>query len=56
VFAQEHGLDVADLPESDAMRAEVQKAIDSVNAVVGPVEQIKRSRYSTMICPRRRAS
>ena len=24
------------------MRAEVQKAIDSVNAVVGPVEQIKR--------------
>ena len=41
-FAQEHGIDVADLPESDAMRAEVQKAIDSVNAVVGPVEQIKR--------------
>jgi long-chain acyl-CoA synthetase len=41
-FAQEHGLAVEDLPSSDAMRAEVQKAVDAVNAVVGPVEQIKR--------------
>jgi long-chain acyl-CoA synthetase len=41
-FAQEHGLEVADLPESEQMRAEVQKQVDAVNARVGPVEQIKK--------------
>jgi long-chain acyl-CoA synthetase len=41
-FAAEHGLSVEDLPESDAMRAEVQKAIDEVNSHVGRVEQIKK--------------
>ena len=41
-FAEKHGLAVEDLPESEAMRAEVQAAVDAVNAKVGPVEQIKR--------------
>jgi long-chain acyl-CoA synthetase len=44
-LAQELGLDGADLPtlaEEESVRAEVQKAIDEVNALVGPVEQIKR--------------
>jgi len=41
-FAEEHGLDVESLPESEEMRAEVQKAVDAVNARVGPVEQIKK--------------
>jgi long-chain acyl-CoA synthetase len=41
-FAQEHGLEVDALPESEAMRAEVQKAIDEVNSHVGRVEQIKK--------------
>jgi long-chain acyl-CoA synthetase len=40
-FAEQHGLSVEDLPGSDAMRAEVQSAVDTVNATVGPVEQIK---------------
>jgi long-chain acyl-CoA synthetase len=40
-FAEQHGLSVEDLPTSDAMRAEVQSAVDAVNATVGPVEQIK---------------
>jgi long-chain acyl-CoA synthetase len=40
-FAEEHGLEVAKLPESDEMRAEVQRAVDEVNSKVGPVEQIK---------------
>jgi long-chain acyl-CoA synthetase len=41
-FAEQHGLSVDDLPESDEMRAEVQRAVDEVNSKVGPVEQIKR--------------
>jgi len=41
-FAEQHGLEVADLPESEQMRAEVQQVVDGVNAKVGPVEQIKK--------------
>jgi len=41
-FAEQHGLAVADLPDSEQMRAEVQKVVDQVNSRVGPVEQIKR--------------
>jgi long-chain acyl-CoA synthetase len=44
-LAQQLGLEGADLPtlaEDERVRAEVQKAIDDVNALVGPVEQIKR--------------
>ncbi len=41
-FAAEHGLPVDGLHESEAMRAEVQKAIDEVNSHVGRVEQIKK--------------
>jgi long-chain acyl-CoA synthetase len=44
-LAQQLGLDGAELPtlaEDERVRAEVQKAIDEVNALVGPVEQIKR--------------
>jgi long-chain acyl-CoA synthetase len=41
-FAEQHGLQVEDLPESEEMNAEVQKVIDEVNSHVGPVEQIKR--------------
>jgi long-chain acyl-CoA synthetase len=41
-FAAEHGLAVEELPKSEAMRAEIQKAVDEVNATVGPVEQIKK--------------
>jgi long-chain acyl-CoA synthetase len=44
-LAQQLGLDGADVPamaKDERVRAEVQKAIDEVNAVVGPVEQIKR--------------
>jgi long-chain acyl-CoA synthetase len=41
-FAQEHGLSVEELPESEAMRAEVQKALDGVNARLARVEQIKK--------------
>ena len=43
-FAEQHGLSVDDLPESEEMRAEVQAAVDEVNAKVGPVEQIKKFR------------
>jgi long-chain acyl-CoA synthetase len=42
VFAEQHGLAVEDIPQSEQMRAEVQKVVDEVNAHVGPVEQIKR--------------
>jgi long-chain acyl-CoA synthetase len=42
VFAEEHGEDVVTLHRSEAMRAEIQKAVDDVNSHVGPVEQIKR--------------
>jgi long-chain acyl-CoA synthetase len=41
-FAEQHGLAVEDLPQSEEMRAEVQAVVDAVNAKVGPVEQIKR--------------
>jgi long-chain acyl-CoA synthetase len=41
-FAQEHGLSVEELPESEAMRAEVQNAIDGVNSRLARVEQIKK--------------
>ncbi len=40
-FASEHGLEPDQVPQSDQMRAEVQAAVDKVNATVGPVEQIK---------------
>jgi long-chain acyl-CoA synthetase len=43
-FAEKHGVAVEDLPESEAMRAEVQAVVDAVNAKVGPVEQVKRFR------------
>ncbi len=43
-FAEQHGLSVEDLPESEVMQAEVQTAVDEVNAKVGPVEQIKKFR------------
>jgi long-chain acyl-CoA synthetase len=44
-LAQQLGLDNADLPtlaKEESVRAELQKALDEVNALVGPVEQIKR--------------
>jgi long-chain acyl-CoA synthetase len=41
-FAEQNGLEPDDVADSDAMRAEVQKAIDEVNAAVGRVEQIKK--------------
>jgi long-chain acyl-CoA synthetase len=42
VFAEQHGIAPEDVPESDAMRAAVQEAIDRVNDEVGRVEQIKK--------------
>jgi long-chain acyl-CoA synthetase len=41
-FAQEHRLEPAEVPDSDAMREEVQGAVDEVNAKVGRVEQVKK--------------
>ena len=41
-FAQEHGLAPEDVPDSPAMRAEIQSVVDQVNAEVGRVEQVKR--------------
>jgi long-chain acyl-CoA synthetase len=44
-LAEQLGLEDASLPalaENEAVRAEVQKAVDEVNSHVGPVEQIKR--------------
>jgi long-chain acyl-CoA synthetase len=41
-FAEQHGLSVDELPESDVMRAEVQKAMDAVNERLARVEQIKK--------------
>jgi long-chain acyl-CoA synthetase len=41
-FASEHGLSVEELPESEAMRAEVQRALDAVNERLARVEQIKK--------------
>jgi long-chain acyl-CoA synthetase len=41
-FAQQHGLEPGDVAGSDAMREEVQGAVDEVNSKVGRVEQIKK--------------
>jgi long-chain acyl-CoA synthetase len=41
-FAEQHGLAPEEVPESEQMRAEVQKAVDEVNSQVGRVEQIKK--------------
>jgi long-chain acyl-CoA synthetase len=41
-FAQQHGLEPSDVASSDAMREEVQRAVDEVNARVGRVEQVKK--------------
>jgi long-chain acyl-CoA synthetase len=41
-FAKEHGLPVEELPESEAMRAEIQRAVDKVNERLARVEQIKK--------------
>jgi len=41
-FAQQHGIAVDELPSLEAMRAEIQRTVDAVNAEVGRVEQIKR--------------
>jgi long-chain acyl-CoA synthetase len=41
-FAEQHGLSVDDVPQSDEMRAEVQAAVDEANSHVGRVEQIKK--------------
>jgi long-chain acyl-CoA synthetase len=41
-FAQEHGIAVERLPESEAMHLEVQRAVGEVNSHVGRVEQIKK--------------
>lgn len=41
-FAEQHGLDLGELPASTEMRGEIQRAIDEANARVGRVEQIKR--------------
>jgi long-chain acyl-CoA synthetase len=41
-FAQEHGLEPGDVADSEAMREEVQRAVDEVNTKVGRVEQVKK--------------
>ncbi|MFL5895624.1 MAG: AMP-dependent synthetase/ligase [Thermoleophilaceae bacterium] len=41
-FAEEHNLLPDDVPASEEMRAEVQKAVDDVNTAYGRVEQIKK--------------
>ena len=41
-FAEQHGLEPAEVAGSEQMRAAVQEEVDRVNATVGPVEQIKR--------------
>src|SRR5437868_7095111 len=41
-FAEQHGVGADAVIGSDEMRAEVQKAVDDVNAKVGRVEQIKK--------------
>jgi long-chain acyl-CoA synthetase len=43
-FAEQHGLKVEELPDSEAMCGEVQRAVEAVNTKVGPVEQIKKIR------------
>ncbi|HEX6459375.1 MAG TPA: AMP-dependent synthetase/ligase [Thermoleophilaceae bacterium] len=41
-FAEQHGISVEDVPQSEAMRGEVQKAVAEANSHVGRVEQIKK--------------
>ena len=41
-LAEQHGLKPEEVPQSEHMRAEVQKAVDEVNSEVGRVEQVKR--------------
>jgi long-chain acyl-CoA synthetase len=41
-FAQQHGIEPDAVLESDAIRDEVQRAVDEVNARVGRVEQVKK--------------
>jgi long-chain acyl-CoA synthetase len=41
-FAEQQGTAPEEVASSEAMRAEVQKTVDAVNATVGPVEQIKK--------------
>jgi long-chain acyl-CoA synthetase len=41
-FAEKHGLKPEEVPDSEEMRAEVQRAVDEVNSKVGRVEQIKK--------------
>jgi long-chain acyl-CoA synthetase len=41
-FAEQHGLEPSEVAESDAIREEVQRAVDEVNARVGRVEQVKK--------------
>jgi long-chain acyl-CoA synthetase len=41
-FAEQHGLKPEEVPDSEQMRAEVQKVVDEVNSEVGRVEQIKK--------------
>jgi long-chain acyl-CoA synthetase len=41
-FAEEHGLAVGDVADSEQMRAEVQAVVDHVNEDYGRVEQIKK--------------
>ena len=41
-FAEAHGLKAEDVPDSEAMQAEVAAAVEAVNAKVGRVEQIKK--------------
>jgi long-chain acyl-CoA synthetase len=41
-FAQQHGISPEEVPDSEQMRAEVQRAVDEVNERVGRVEQVKK--------------
>jgi long-chain acyl-CoA synthetase len=41
-FAEQHGLKPEEVPDSEQMRAEIQKVVDEVNSAVGRVEQIKK--------------
>ncbi len=41
-FAEQHGMSVEEVTQSEQMRAEVQAAVDEANSHVGRVEQIKK--------------
>jgi long-chain acyl-CoA synthetase len=41
-FAEQHGIAPEDVASSEAMREEVQREVDEVNAKVGRVEQVKK--------------